>query len=109
MLFVTEIFCHGKSGLSDTHTGSWWLVHLSEYHGRLIDNAGFFHLIVEVITLTGTLSNTGKYGVSTVLRCDVVDQLLDQYGLTYTGSTEQTDLTTLLVRAEKINDLDTGL
>ena len=44
-----------------------------------------------------------------MLRCDVVDQLLDQYGLTYTGSTEQTDLTTLLVRAEKINDLDTGL
>ena len=77
--------------------------------GGLINNAGFFHLIVEVVTLTGTLSNTGKYGVSTVLSRDVVNQLLDQYGFTYTGSTEQTDLTTLLVRAEKINDLDTGL
>ena len=44
-----------------------------------------------------------------MLGCDVTDQLLDQYGLTYTGTTEQTDLTTLLIWAKKIYDLDTGL
>ena len=38
-----------------------------------------------------------------------MDQLLDQYGLTYTGTAEQTDLTTLLIRAEKVDDFDTGL
>ena len=36
---VTEILCHGQSGQSDSHTGSRRLVHLSEHHGRLIDNA----------------------------------------------------------------------
>ena len=29
MFLITEILCHGKSGKTDTHTGSWRLVHLS--------------------------------------------------------------------------------
>ena len=65
--------------------------------------------MIKVITLTGTLSNTGKYGISAMLGCDVTDQLLDQYGLTYTSTTEQTDLTTLLIWAKKVYDFDTGL
>ena len=44
-----------------------------------------------------------------MLGSDIVDQLLDQYGLTYTGTTEQSDFTTFLVWAEKVNDLDTCL
>ena len=65
--------------------------------------------MVQVVTLTGTLAYTGEYGISAVLGCDITDQLLDQYGLTYTGTTEQTDLTTLLIRAEQVNDLNTCL
>ena len=65
--------------------------------------------MVQVVTLTGTLAYTGEYGISAVLGCDITDQLLDQYGLTYTSTTEQTDLTTLLIRAEQVNDLNTGL
>ena len=65
--------------------------------------------MVQVVTLTGTLTYTGEYGISAVLGCDITDQLLDQYGLTYTSTTEQTDLTTLLIRAEQVNDLNTGL
>ena len=65
--------------------------------------------MVKVITFTGTLTNTGKYRVSAVLSGDVTDQLLDQDGLTYTSAAKQTDLTTLLIRAEKVNDFDTGL
>ena len=44
-----------------------------------------------------------------MLGCNVTDQLLDQDGLTYTSTTEQTDLTTLLIWAKKVYDLDTGL
>ena len=40
---------------------------------------------------------------------NVTDQLLDQNCLTYTGASEQTDLSTLLIGAEKVNYLDTGL
>ena len=56
--------------------------------------------MVQVVTLTGTLTYTGEYGISAVLGRDITDQLLDQYSLTYTGTTEQTDLTTLLIRAK---------
>ena len=44
-----------------------------------------------------------------MLGSDVTNQLLDQDGLTYTSTTEQTDLTTLLIWAKKVYDLDTGL
>ena len=40
---------------------------------------------------------------------DILDQLLDQYGLTYAGTTEQTDLTTLGIRRKKVDNLDTCL
>ncbi len=40
---------------------------------------------------------------------DVVDKLLNQYGLTDTGTTEETNLTTTGVRGEEVDDLDTGL
>ena len=44
-----------------------------------------------------------------MLLCDICDQLLDQHGLTYTGTSEETNLTTLLIRTQKINDLNTCL
>ena len=40
---------------------------------------------------------------------DVVDQLHDQDGLAYAGAAEQADLTALGIRADQVNDLDTGL
>ena len=44
-----------------------------------------------------------------MLRGNVTDQLLNQYSLTYTGSTEQTDLTTFCIRCKKVDNLDTCL
>ncbi|GFI53389.1 hypothetical protein IMSAGC021_01706 [Muribaculaceae bacterium] len=39
---------------------------------------------------------------------DVVDELHDEHCLAHTGATEQTDLTTLAVGFEKVDDLDAG-
>ena len=39
---------------------------------------------------------------------NVVDKLHDQHGLTYTSTTKQTDLSTLHVRLEQVDDLNTG-
>ncbi len=39
---------------------------------------------------------------------DAVDHLLDEHRLADTGTTEQTDLSTLDVRGEKVDDLDAG-
>ena len=65
--------------------------------------------MIKVVSLTGSLSNTCKYRISAVLGRDVSDKLLDKDCLTYTGTAEEADLTTLLIRTQKINDLDTCL
>ena len=44
-----------------------------------------------------------------MLGSNITNQLLDQYGFTYTGTTEKTDFTTLCVRSQQIDNLDTGL
>ena len=40
---------------------------------------------------------------------DICNQLLNQYRLTNTGTAKQTNLTTSLIRAKKVNDFNTGL
>ncbi len=64
--------------------------------------------MIEVISLSRAFSNTGKYRISAVLCCDITNQLLNQDRLTHTCSSEQTDLTALLIGAEQINDFDSG-
>ena len=49
---------------------------------------------IRVISLTGTLTHTGKHRYPVIRFGDIVDQFLDQYGFTYPGTTEQPDFTT---------------
>ncbi len=56
--------------------------------------------MVQVVSLTGTLAYACKHGISAVLCGNVTDQFLDQYGLAYAGTSEQSDLTSLLVGAK---------
>jgi hypothetical protein len=65
-----------------------------------LDDGGLLHLVVQVVTLTGTLADTGKDRVTTVGLGDVVDQLLDEDGLADTSTTEQTNLTATGVGGE---------
>ena len=64
--------------------------------------------MVQIVALPGALAHAGEYGIAAVLRRDVADQLLDEDGFSYAGTAEQTDLTTLLIRAEQVNNLDAG-
>ena len=106
---VTEIFRHCKTCQTNPHSGSGRLVHLTEYHGGLADNAGLRHFIVKVISLSGTLAYACKYGESVMLVRNVCDKLLNKNRLSYTGAAKQTNLTASLIRAEKVNDLDSCL
>ena len=106
---ISEILSHCKYGKTYSHSCPGGLVHLTEDHGGLIDNSRLGHLVIKVITFTGTLTYTCEYGISAVLGCDVSDKLLDEDRLTYAGTSEKSDLTTLLIRAEEVNDLDAGL
>jgi hypothetical protein len=86
--------------------------------------------VVQIVTLTGTLTDTAEHGVTTVGLGDVVllkvelvsvkrlflilrqvksyNQLLNEHSLTDTGTTEQTNLTTTGVGGEEVDNLDTG-
>ena len=109
MLFVTEILRHRKACLSHTHTRSGRFVHLSEHQGCFLQYAGFFHLGPEVISLTGTLSDSGKDRVSAMLCGNVADQFLDQHGLAHAGAAEETNLAAFCVRRQKVDDFNSCL
>ena len=106
--FVTELLSHGQAGQRYAQTVSWWLVHLTVDQRYLVENVGVLHLVVEVVTLTSTLTHTGEHGVTAVLDGDVTDQFHHVYGLADTGATEQTNLTTLGERADQVDNLDAG-
>ena len=118
-LLVTEVLGNGETGKGDTGTGTRGLVHLTVHEGGLgsvgragllidLDDATLNHLVVEIVTLAGTLADTGEDGVTTVVHGNVVNELHDNDGLADTGTTEETNLTTLGVGGEEIDDLDTG-
>lgn len=100
-------------GKGDTGTGSRGLVHLTEDQRHLglaikLNDGGLLHFVVQIVTLTGPLTDTSEDGVTTVGLGDVVDKLLDEDGLADTGTTEQTNLSTTSVGGKQIDDLDTG-
>merc|ERR1719354_1379187 len=95
---VTEIFGDGETGEGDTGTSAWGLVHLS----------GDDHLVVQIVTFTGPFSHSGEHGVTTMGLGDVVDQLHNEDRLADTSTSEQTDLASLGVGGEQVDDLDSG-
>jgi peptide chain release factor 1 len=113
-LVITEVFGNGKTSKSDTGTGTRGLVHLAEDKSALgftlkLDDTGFNHFVVQIVTLTSTFTDTAEDGVTTVSLGDVVNQFLNQDSLADTGTTEETNLTTTSVGGKKIDDLDTSL
>ena len=64
--------------------------------------------MIEVVTLTSTLTYTCENRVTGVLDRDVTDQLHHVYGFTYTGTTEQAYLTPFRKRADQVDYLDAG-
>lgn len=71
-----------------------------------VDDTSLNHLVVEIVTLTGTLTDSGEDGVTSVSLGDVVNQLHDKHSLSDSGTTEETDLSSLGVGGEEIDDLE---
>ena len=69
-----------------------------------VELTGFLHFVVQVVTLTGTFTDTSKYGVTTMCLCDVVNQLLNKHSLSDASTSEETDLPSTSVRCEQIDD-----
>mmetsp|Transcript_24711 Transcript_24711/g.57287 ORF Transcript_24711/g.57287 Transcript_24711/m.57287 type:complete len:238 (-) Transcript_24711:64-777(-) len=64
--------------------------------------------MVEIVTLARALADAGEDGVASVRLGDVVDELHDEHGLADAGTPKETDLATLGVGGEEVNDLDAG-
>jgi len=90
-------------------------VHLAVHKGHFrfclvfkVDNLGFDHFVIEVVTFTGTLTYAGKHGEAAMCLGDVVDEFHDEYGFAYACTAKRTNLTALCVRREQIDDLNAG-
>merc|ERR1740123_2985867 len=113
-LLVTEVLSHGQTGQSNTGTGARGLVHLAVHEGDLGglvlegDDTALNHLVVEIVALPGPLADAGEHRETTVGLGNVVDQLHDKHSLADSGAAEETNLTSLAVGGEQVDDLDTG-
>ena len=91
------------------------LVHLAIDEGGLVEHRRAVcelrvrHLVPEVIALASALADSAEHRVAAVLLRDVVDEFEDDDGLAHTGTAEETDLASLRVRRDQVDDLDTGL
>ena len=116
---ITEIFSNGQTCKGDSGAGTWGFVHLSVHQGGLgtssgsgllvnLDNTTLNHFVVQIISFTGTFSNSSKDRVTSVVHGNVVNKFHDNNSLSDTSSSEKTNLSSLGVGGKKINDLDTS-
>ena len=59
LLDIAEVLRHRETRESDARTRSRGFVHLSEDHGGLVDDTRVLHLMVEVVSFAGTLTDSG--------------------------------------------------
>jgi hypothetical protein len=98
---------------------------LTEDHRGLVNNAavslaitlnltvrvlvfGFGHFEPEVVPFTGSLSNTSKHRHAGCFNRNVSNEFLNRNRLSKTSTTEETDLSTLVERNQKVNNLKSG-
>ena len=105
---ITEVFCHGQAGQTNTHTCSRRLVHLAVYKSSLVDNARLFHFAPQIVAFTSTFANACEYGIAAVCSSNVMDKLHNNNGFTYASTAEQTDFTAHCIRSDKVNDFNAG-
>ena len=102
---IAEVFCQRQTGQAERATGARRLVHLAIDQGCLwscafeIDNAGFDHLVIEIVTFAGPLAHAGKHRIAAMRLGDVVDEFHDDNGLANAGTAEQANLAALRHRA----------
>merc|ERR1719458_1586186 len=113
-LLVTEVLSDSQTGQGNTGTGARGLVHLSVHQGDLGglvlegDDTTLNHLVVQIVALPGPLADTSEHRETTVSLGNVVDQLHDKDSLADSSAAEKTDLASLTVGGEQVDNLDTG-
>ena len=94
---------HRQTSQSNAQTVTRRFIHLTVHHGHFIQYIGIFHLMVEVVTFTGTLPHACKYRQTAVRFGNIVDQFHHINGFTYTSTAKQTNLTTFGKGAKQVD------
>ena len=108
-LLVTEVLGHGQGRQRHPGTGARRLVHLAVDQRGLVEDAGFLHLQVEVVSFAGAFADAAEHGVAAVLHGQVVDELHEDDGLAHAGAAEEADLPAAGVGRQQVHHLDAGL
>src|SRR5690606_14991916 len=66
------------------------------------------HFQEQVVAFASALAHACETTHATMSFRDVVDELLNEYGLTHARSAEQADLAALTVRSQEVDDFDAG-
>merc|ERR1719507_823439 len=113
-LLVTEVLGDSQTSQGNTGTGARGLVHLSVHKGDLGglvlegDDTTLNHLVVQIVALPGPLADTSEHRETTVSLGNVVDQLHNKDSLADSSAAEKTDLASLTVGGEQVDNLDTS-
>ena len=106
---ITKIFGHRQTGKRYAHAHAGRFVHLSEDQRRLLQHTAPVHFVPEVIALAAALADAGEDGIAAVLRCDVVNEFLNEHRFADACAAEQTNLAALWIRLQQVDDLDACL
>ena len=102
MLVVPEVLGHGQRGVPHAESAARRLVHLSEEHHHVRQDAGLLHVAVKLLAFPATLADTAKDAYTIVVFDHVVDHLGEQHRFSYTGAAKEPRLATALERHERV-------
>ena len=74
-----------------------------------VNNVGFDHFVIQVVSFTGSLTNASENGQTTASLSDVIDKLHDENCFTNTGATKKTNLATSSIRSKQVYNLNARL
>ncbi len=92
--------------MSDAETAAWRFVHLAENHGHVRENAGRFHVPIELFAFPTTFADPAKETHALVRADHVVNHLGEEDGLSDAGAPEEPGFAAALQRDEEIDDFD---
>ena len=83
-------------------------LHAFQEFFSIADDSRLDHFAKKVVSFPCTFSNSSKNRKAVMFLCNIIDEFLDKDSLAHTGTSEKSDLSSLEVWLEQVNDLDTS-
>ena len=105
-LFISKVFCHCQSCQSYSRSWTRSFVHLSINHRCFIEHPRFLHLVIKIVSFSGSFSNSSYYRYSAMLRSNIVNQLHHYDRFSYASPTKKSDFPSFQNWSKQINYLN---